>query len=314
MGKNIEAWSVCLKATNEGKIPSVEHWIEFNKYSQHWVFQKEKCPTSGRDHYQGRMKFEKGVTKETILTMCAQAFDEEIAQFLTVSPESNKSRAQGGLSFYCLKDETRAEGPWSDKPVQYQYKGEDLECMKTPFPWQKKVLDMIDSEPDDRTINWIYDEKGNHGRSKLVKYLLWKKKAARVPMGTATQLKTNICKQGKHRCYLVDIPRKRRHDKRIEDIVSAIEEVKNGSVRSAMYGANDKIFMDPPHVFIFSNQYPPFEHCSGDRWKCFRVEGTDMTPVQVTIDKKTGLVAQYMDENGQYLNVGNASSSAKATL
>eukprot|EP00854_Cymbomonas_tetramitiformis_P000268 gene268-489_t len=166
------------------------------------------------------MKFRNpGVTKETLLAMCESSFDAEIAKHFTVSPESNNSRKQGGLSFYCMKIDSCVEGPWSDKPVEEKYNGEDLACLQTPHPWQKFVLDKIEEYPDDRTIHWIYDKKGCHGKSKLCKFLKWKSIAKRIPMGSATQLKTNVIKKGKSRVYLIDMPRKRGHDERMEDVI-----------------------------------------------------------------------------------------------
>lgn len=172
------------------------------------------------------------------------------------------------LQSYAMKDDTRIAGPWADRPFYY---GSDVACLKNPFPWQKSILDMIDVEPDDRTIVWIYDAEGNVGKSKLLKYLCYHKKAKRVPLGNATQLKTNVIVQGAARCYCVDLPRTIGTTEKMQDLVSALEEIKNGWVSSAMYGKHQELFMSPPHVIIFSNMPPPTDCMSGDRWKVFKV-------------------------------------------
>lgn len=155
---------------------------------------------------------------------------------VTVLPESNNSIQQGGLSFYVIKDDTRKAGPWYDpsfKPKKRNpYEGRDLKCMDEPYAWQKKIMDILNEEADDRTINWVYNASGCAGKSKLMKYL----------------------------------PRVRGSDERQQELFSALEEIKNGWVESPMYGKAAELLMEPPHIWIFSNELPNVSMCSLDRW------------------------------------------------
>jgi len=172
------------------------------------------------------------------------------------------------LKRYTKKLDTRIAGPWGDKPI---YLGQDLICINTPYPWQKQILEIVKSPPDDRKILWINDSGGNIGKSKLLKYLCYNRLAKRIPLGNATQLKTNVITQGPSLCYCVDLPRTIGSTERMHDLISAIEEIKNGWVSSAMYGKHQELFMQPPHVIIFSNMSPPRELMSADRWEVYKV-------------------------------------------
>jgi hypothetical protein len=181
-------------------------------------------------------------------------------------PASNAGKAS--LKKYVTKADTRIAGPWADCPI---YLGRDLGCMCNPYPWQHHIMDMIKRIPNDRKIIWIDDSHGNVGKSKLLKHLCFNGLAKRIPMGNATQLKTNVITQGAARVYCVDIPRTIGSTEKMHDLISAIEEVKNGWVGSAMYGKHQELYMEPPHVLCFSNMPPPRLMMSQDRWSIYKV-------------------------------------------
>lgn len=191
------------------------------------------------------------------------------AASITLLPETS---AEGSFD-YCTKLASRLEGPWMDcESKREEYKGEDLKCMETPLPWQQKVLDSVATEPDDRTINWIYNAEGNVGKSKLMKYMYWKKLGLRIPMGTSNQLRSSTVEKGPHRCYLVDLPRSRGADDRLQDLFAALEEIKNGWVETAMYGKAKVLMMKPPHLWVMSNFPPVMDLASQDRWKIWTID------------------------------------------
>jgi len=236
----------------------------FEQLAKRFVYQFEKCPTTGAIHLQGYVNLRKKsyyTGKKLGATLSALGL-----KGVTCKPASNAGKV--ALQSYCMKDETRVAGPFADHPI---YLGQDLNCMSNPRPWQKSVMDIIEKEPDDRTIHWICDLGGNVGKSKLLKYLCYKKKAKRVPLGNATQIKTNVFAQGAHRCYVVDLPRTTGNQESMKDLISALEEIKNGWVSSAMYGKYQELMMQPPHVFVISNEYPPVAMMSLDRWKLYSI-------------------------------------------
>ncbi len=229
-----------------------------------FCFQQERGSDAGVVHWQGRVKLE--VKKRTLpVAKSIAAFLKIELPRVHVRPEHD----EGAHSFYVMKDDTRLAGPFSDRKI---YQGKDLECMKKPRPWQASVLNMVEQAPDDRTIHWIFDEAGNKGKSKLVKWLCMNKDAVFLPVNKTHQLNSAITEIGAKRLYLLDIPRTIGVTDSVRDMVSAIEGVKNGHVSTAMYGKHKVLYMEPPHVFCFANQECPHEMCSPDRWKTYIID------------------------------------------
>lgn len=272
--KPIGCWAITISC-NHSDLPTPEEMkATFNELATHWCFQLERGSNAGKLHYQCRVIMEPKQYGATMLTILSARKPYE-AKDIDLKPESNASVAQGGLAFYVLKDETREDGPWYDpsykkpKPAPV-YEGKDLAVMKKPFCFQATIINMVKADPDDRTIHWIYNKKGCAGKSKLMKYLRFKDyDFARVPLGTATQIKTCVIAKGAKAIYMVDLPRVRGNDERITEVFSALEEIKNGWVVGAMFGKDDELLMEPPHVFIFSNEVPNMAIASPDRWKIY---------------------------------------------
>lgn len=231
-----------------------------------WVFQKERGAgrgeAPGREHYQGRLKLRVRKTKTYILQSWVHAGGNAVE--LTLRPESTGG-ARGSFD-YCMKEDSRILGPWADSPLPVKYTGADLAVMETPLRWQQELLDLVKRKPDDRTVYWVWSGPGNVGKSKLCKYMVWKKLATMVPVGKAHQLRANVCKRPAATAYLLDIPRTLGRDDSVNDFLSVVEAIKNGMVEDCMYGAANCLMMVPPHVVCFSNMPPPRQMLSSDRW------------------------------------------------
>lgn len=164
--------------------------------------------------------------------------------------------------------------------------------METPLPFQHSIMDACRGKLDDRTINWLCNTLGCAGKSKLMKYIRCKDEfdMARVPLGTATQIKTSVIEKGRHKIYMVDLPRVRGGDERQQEVFSALEEIKNGWVESAMYGKTAELLMNPPHIWIFSNELPNRSFASQDRWKLWtineRMELVEMSPASEEAERE----------------------------
>lgn len=223
-----------------------------------WVFQLERG-RSGNLHYQGYLRLT--VKKRSgYLSRNLSAW--------SFTPCS--SRGKAALRDYCLKSDTRVDGPYGKRRI---YMGKDLAIMRDPLPWQQEVIDILAGPPDRRCIYWIVDEHGNKGKSVLTKWLWFrnKKDVAVIPFGTATQIKTSVIAKGPRLIYLLDVSRSLGEGETMQSIFSAIEQIKNGFVLSAMYGKDGIMAFEPPHVICFSNYPPPWKRASRDRWRVFNL-------------------------------------------
>lgn len=277
--KPLKFWSLTIECNHAPLPPTKRMQGILDEFAESWVFQLECGENAGKNHYQVRIIMSEGQMTETMLTIFeARGLDRRDVTFL---PESNNSISQGGLSFYVLKDDTRVDGPWHDdkfKPKKRViYEGKDLQCIRdSKRPFQQFIINQISQPPDDRTMHWWYNRSGCGGKSKLMKYLRQTHPSfARVPMGTATQIKTSVIEKGPCETYMVDLPRVRGTDERQQELFSALEEIKNGWVESPMYGKSAELLMEPPHIIIFSNELPNLSFASSDRWRIYELYDYD---------------------------------------
>lgn len=159
--------------------------------------------------------------------------------------------------------------------------------MKSLDPFQEKIISLLNEEPDSRKIIYVYDEKGNSGKSKLAKYLLFKSvDAILLPFDSANQIRSGIAKAERgHRIYIVNVPRTLGYNERkyFDDIFSVLESLKDGMVSSFFYGKFGQILFDIPHVIVFSNHKVDPSKLSLDRWSPYRIsDDFDLLPVSLS--------------------------------
>lgn len=139
-----------------------------------------------------------------------------------------------------------------------------IKVIETLYSWQKDILDIYLSEPDDRSIYWFWDEKGNIGKSAFIKYMIVKHKILFCSGGKHTDIMNLVFNQDMDNCSCVmfDIPRANRGC----ISYSSLESIKNGMVCNTKYETGVKVF-NSPHVFVFANFPPDNESMlSEDRW------------------------------------------------
>lgn len=138
-----------------------------------------------------------------------------------------------------------------------------------PKPWQQVVINEVQTEPDDRTINWLWEEKGGVGKTALCKHLVMKHKALYV-LGEAKDIKYAIAKMVEDKkdipIVLWDIPRCSYGS----ISYAAIEQIKNGIFFSGKYESGQVVF-NPPHIYISANQPPDISQLSLDRWRIMHI-------------------------------------------
>lgn len=276
------------------KTEDFKSWLE--DYATDYYFQVERGKVEEKRHFQALVYIKKK-TRATAVARHLRACAEGKIQ-LDVSPVGD-GRVKA-MKRYTTKCDTRIEGPFSNKPI---YMGADLVCVEaTPTPMQKQVLDILATKPDDRTINYFWDEKGNIGKSKLCKYLAFYKKAKVIKVTTAERLASAICKAGAFGAYAVDIPRTVDTEKSITGVFEVLEGLKNGHVIDNMYGSDNELFMDSPHVFVFANYPPDKSRMSQDRWNVINLNieigplfGEEMNVVDGEPEE--------LDDNGNLLNL-----------
>lgn len=178
-----------------------------------------------------------------------------------------------------MKPDTRIRGPWADKKLPNAYTGKDLPSQL--YAWQKDVMERCMDEPDDRTINYIIDTRGNTGKSKFAKFMWFHHGALFLPWGRTGDILNYVCKNKDCGIYFFDLSRSKPQDWAKDDISAAVEQIKNGMIVNLKYETSGVTF-DPPHVWIFSNQPPNLSSVSRDRWKLWEITNSrELAPLSI---------------------------------
>ena len=265
----------------------------FFKKDCDYVFQLERGAESGRYHFQGMFTI-KGKDDKKSKGQLLNYFEEYAkvllkTEGLTVYP----TRDGESLKKYVTKSDTYIS------PHRYTnvilYREDDISLFNSEeniYEWQRDILDCIDrtlaGHSVSREINFIYDPKGNNGKSTFTKYLMVKKGAVMLPISAnVDRLMAYACQQGPRQVYILDIPRAllsaRRRDKQGNvidpmlnlqiELFSSLEMLKNGISTTSLWGGtkSDTLIMDPPYMVVFSNTMINPKLLSLDRWSCWQI-------------------------------------------
>lgn len=211
---------------------------------------QRECGESGTEHYQGVVQYRSQVSFATI-----KAIDSTI--------HWERCRNLRRSLEYVTKADTRIDGPWAlgwDLPARIR----TIELGQFRS-WQSEMLSRIDTEQCDRSIYWIWEQRGNVGKTAFAKWLAVHRgsivlggKSADIKFGVGTFIK----RHGKLGCACFHFTRS------VEQYVSyqSIEEVKDGIFFNSKYESSMVVF-NPPFILCLANFPPDLEKLSQDRWK-----------------------------------------------
>jgi len=179
----------------------------------------------------------------------------------------------------------------SSEPINFEgYEGKDLKIFENKenwFKWQLEVYGMLFSktgivkEPDSRTIISIYDPEGASGKSTFFKHLYFTNpdKVARISYASAQQLRSSLVNLSAHQIYIIDLVRTKGRNDSYIDLISVLEDLKNGLVFNGMYGSGNNLLMEPPHIILSANFIPDIELLSKDRWKIYQIKNEKLIDI-----------------------------------
>lgn len=160
------------------------------------------------------------------------------------------------------KDYVRKNGFWKQKVDELP----DVYADPSPEwrPWQIDVLERLAGQ-NDREILYVYDKRGNHGKSYLASWFACRRRASYIPATLKTSRDLlRVALDRPNRCYFVDFP-KCVTKTSIPQVFAAVESIKNGHVYDDRYEYRDA-FMNHPAVCVFGNFEPDRSMLSADRW------------------------------------------------
>ena len=105
-------------------------------------------------------------------------------------------------------------------------------------PWQAKLLRLINTKPDRRSVHWFLDEQGGCGKSAIARYLSLSKDAYVSTTANTRDFPTVVANalnsDWKRRAFIFDLGRS--YEER--DIYNAIEMICNGTVTAQVSEPN----------------------------------------------------------------------------
>lgn len=147
-----------------------------------------------------------------------------------------------------------------------------------PIGWQKDLWDRLLTKPDDRTIRWWWDEKGNSGKTTFMRMFTCMHEREVISImainrvSDTMDLIRNHIESGNVMKY-VFINLSRQAEGR-EQIYEIIEKIKDGWITTTKYKGNTLMYSSP-HVTVFANFAPDVRKISIDRWQINEIYGSE---------------------------------------
>ena len=211
------------------------------------IIGSEVAPSTGTKHLQGYIEFKE--KRRPIGTFGLSEPHWELAR---------GSKADNIL--YCSKEQEIFRFP-------ALYKCE-IKCL---YDWQQRIVDLLNTEPDDRTINWYWEAEGCTGKTTFQKYVFGRFEGVVVLSGKGSDMKNGVMEyykatQSLPKIVIINIPRCNRR------FVSwgGLEEIKDMFFYSPKYEGG-MICGKSPHVICFANSPPDEELLSADRWNIVEI-------------------------------------------
>lgn len=238
-------WCFTINNYSVDIIPQLHRDFSTAKY----VIGKE-VGESGTPHLQGFVEFKNAKSQK---------------RMMKYMPRAHLTKAKGNAKQnydYCSKD-----GDFTTNMDFRTFKDKMRDKCLTRYdgvvwkPWQQEILDI---KNDDRTIHWFYEEKGNVGKSFLIKYIALTRNVI-ICEGKKNdiynQVNTMMEAEKEPSVIICDIPRTS------IDYVNygVLEKLKDGMIYSGKYEGGQCIF-PPPLIICLANKPPDTSTMSMDRW------------------------------------------------
>lgn len=244
-------WILTIDAKNWNcsNCSNIDEWVK--QYCTTSIYQIEKGKETGFVHIQWTFSLKSKKRFSWIKNHCHNKAHIEAVRNIDAAFD------------YCAKSDTRIAGPFKyPAPIDDEATKDPLEG-KELYEWQRKITEIIQSEPDDRKIYWIFDPEGRKGKSSFFKHLLLNQHIyGKMDMYQNAKKADIACAFKGARTQLFAFSRT------IEQYISydAIESVKDGMIFSSKYESGAKI-SNINHVICIANFQPNYETMTRDRWE-----------------------------------------------
>ena len=288
-------WCFTLNNYSDGDLERLNRLVETNRDVSYLIYGKEVAD-SGTPHLQGFIVHKQRVRLSQIKSIIGSNPHLEIARNVNASVlyckkegdwtefgsrsggqgvrtdlDSFKDAVKGGM--LNLKDIREAH---SDIFAKYPRFVSDY--VRDHFPkvvipdhplrsWQQHLYDLLEEEPDRRTVIFVVDEIGNTGKSWFADWYQQKKgdKCQVLTPGKRSDMAYMLAPA--LRVIFLDAPRAKQAEFIQYDF---LEDLKNGRVFSPKYESIMKTY-EPMHIVVCMNEEPDRTKLSEDRYKVIHI-------------------------------------------
>ncbi|AUM61736.1 Rep [uncultured virus] len=182
------------------------------------------------------------------------------------------SNVQDALQVMDPESATAALVLWNNRPEN------KIEIDEPDKEWHREFFQMV--TPSNRKVDWIFDKKGNTGKSWLCKWLMFREekdwyvvKGMKSAKDFATIMEAAIGHWGKNRGNLAfDLPRS---NEEYDSIYTCLEMARDGMVTTSKY-MGKTIGFRIDRVVVFANFGPKMKKMSMDRWRLWEISGENL--------------------------------------
>lgn len=239
-------------------VPSDIEILEtcFNKICKRYIFQEETGEKTGTRHLQGCIELWKKM---------------RWSEFgLSKKIRWEKTRNKNAAEEYCAKTLTRT-GKTFVKGIHIPV---PVETITELYPFQKDLLEICTSKPLPGKIHWVYDEKGQIGKTAFVRYMNIKHKVPFCYGGKQADI-INLAFNNKKYLTSTDKPcfiyNFGRDVEREKISYASMEALSDGCIANTKFEAGCFVF-NCPNIIVLSNTYPLFKKMTSKRWMLYTVD------------------------------------------
>lgn len=251
-GNQCKSWFMTFNNYAPGDLEAIVATMKAFPKSHRFKIQEE-TGENGTPHLQGVFEFKEA----------CRWTEFKLPKAIHWEPTKNSEAA----ARYCAKLETR-----TGESISWGYPREIKLLSRLNFyPWQEDLVKMLEVEPDDRSVVWIYDPKGNSGKTQLCKWLIVHMDAIFCSSGKTSNLVNTVFNavKAEARTDLVVFSMPRGTGGSIS--YTALESIKDGVLFNEKYEVGACVYASP-HVVVFSNEFPDTSRLTHDRWRIFTID------------------------------------------
>lgn len=185
--------------------------------------------------------------------------------FISTGMHWEKARAKRVKQNYCEKegDVWKFPDAWKQEIAEW-------------WGWEKMIIEELNIQPDNRTINWIWESTGVAGKTVFQKWVHQHFKGVMALSGCAADMKNGIIEYEKTndelpKIIFINLPRVQGGHLSY----SGMEQVKDMFFYSGKYEGG-MVNGPSPHVYVFANEEPERSNLSSDRWRIYEIDGLNI--------------------------------------